>query len=463
MTSRPGPGSSITAASLGCSELKKDHGVRYAYITGSMYKGIASEAVVIRMGKAGLLGFLGTGGLRSERVEAALRNIQAQLGPNAPYGANLLCNLDRPAQEDEVVDLYLKYGVRRIEAAAYMQMTPSVVRYRCKGLRRRPDGSIVAENRILAKVSRPEVAEAFLSPAPERILKQLLEAGRITADEAALAAAVPISDDLCAEADSGGHTDQGVAFVLIPMMLMLRDRLARKYGFKKKIRVGAAGGIGTPHAAAAAFVLGADFVLTGSINQCTVEAGTSDAAKDLLQQAGVQDTTLAPAGDMFEIGAKVQVLRRGLFFPARANKLYELYRRCESLDEIDEKTRDQIQSRFFKRSFDEVWDETRRYYLTHMPGEVQKAEANPKHKMALVFKWYFVHSTRLAMKGSQDQVVDYQIQCGPAMGAFNEYVKGTAMESWRNRHVDEVAELIMTRTAELLSQRFAVLDATCSA
>ena len=60
------------------------------------------------------------------------------------------------------------------------------------------------------------------------------------------------------------------------------------------IRVGAAGGIGAPEAAAAAFVMGADFVLTGSINQCTVEAGMSDAVKDLLLEINVQDTGYAP-------------------------------------------------------------------------------------------------------------------------------------------------------------------------
>jgi trans-AT polyketide synthase/acyltransferase/oxidoreductase domain-containing protein len=94
-----------------------------------------------------------------------------------------------------------------------------------------------------------------------------------------------------------------------------------KYRYDKPIHVGAAGGIGTLHAAAAPFIMGADFILTGSINQCTVEAGTSDAVKDLLQELNVQDTAYALAGDMFEIGARVQVAKRGLFFPARANKL----------------------------------------------------------------------------------------------------------------------------------------------
>ncbi len=60
----------------------------------------------------------------------------------------------------------------------------------------------------------------------------------------------------------------------------------------------------------AAFMLGAEFILTGSINQCTVEAGTSDKVKDLLQQMNVQDTEYAPAGDSFQMGSKVQVLKR---------------------------------------------------------------------------------------------------------------------------------------------------------
>lgn len=62
---------------------------------------------------------------------------------------------------------------------------------------------------------------------------------------------------------------------------------------------------------------GADFIITGSVNQCSVEAATSDEVKDLLQHINIQDTDYAPAGDMFEQGAKVQVLRRGVFFRSR--------------------------------------------------------------------------------------------------------------------------------------------------
>ena len=197
--------------------------------------------------------------------------------------------------------------------------------------------------------------------------------------------------------------------------------------------------------------MGADYIVTGSINQCTVEANTSDAVKDLLQQMNVQDTDYAPAGDLFEIGARVQVLKKGLFFPARANKLYDLYRQYNSLDEIDEKTRKLIQEKYYHRSFEEIYQEVRSH---HPPEEIAEAEQNPKRKMAMIFKWYFVHSTRVALGGNQEYKVDYQIHSGPALGAFNQWVKGTPLEDWRNRHVDEIGEKMLKETAELLQQRF---------
>ena len=36
------------------------------------------------------------------------------------------------------------------------------------------------------------------------------------------------------------------------------------------------------------------------------------------------------------------------------------------------------------------------------------------------------------------------------MGAFNRVVAGTPMQPWRARHVDAIAELLMTGAAELL-------------
>src|SRR5690606_39813573 len=125
-----------------------------------------------------------------------------------------------------------------------------------------------------------------------------------------------------------------------------------------------------------AFMLDADFVLTGSMNQCTAEARTSAAVKDLHQEMAVQDTDCAPAADMFETGAKVQVLRKGLLFPSRANRLYELYVRYGSLDEIGEKERERIEQQYFRKSFSEVWRERREHLLRSAPERLAAIEKN---------------------------------------------------------------------------------------
>jgi trans-AT polyketide synthase/acyltransferase/oxidoreductase domain-containing protein len=162
---------------------------------------------------------------------------------------------------------------------------------------------------------------------------------------------------------------------------------------------------------------------------------------------------------MFETGAKVQVLRKGVFFPGRANRLYELYMRHNSLDEIDSQTRKQIEEKYFRRSFDEVWRETKSYY-SRVDPKFEKQEPSPKQKMALIFKWYFIHTTRLAMRGVEDDKVNYQVHCGPALGAFNQWVKGTALESWRNRHVGDIGERIMNGAAAVLAKRYAEMTLT---
>ena len=184
----------------------------------------------------------------------------------------------------------------------------------------------MAPNRIIAKVSRVEVASKFLAPPPEKFLRELVAAGEITPEQAEWAARIPMAEDITAEADSGGHTDNQPAIVLLPTMLALRDRMQAQHRYERPLRIGAAGGISTPWAAAAALAMGAAYIVTGSVNQSCVEAGTSDAVRRMLAQAQQADIAMAPAADMFEMGVKVQVLKRGTLFAMRAAKLYELYR-----------------------------------------------------------------------------------------------------------------------------------------
>jgi trans-AT polyketide synthase/acyltransferase/oxidoreductase domain-containing protein len=445
----------VTAGSLGSADFRKDYGIKYAYLAGAMYKGIASKELVVALGEAGLMGYFGTGGLGLEEIESAILFIQKSLRKRQSYGFNLLANIDRPDVEMKTVELFLRYRIKYIEAAAFMQLSPALVRYRLAGASRFQCGDIHTPNHVLAKVSRPEIAGVFMRPAPDSIIEELFSQGYITKGEAELASEIPIAQDICVESDSGGHTDGGNSSVLMPAMRMLRDKIAEEQSYARSIRIGAAGGIGTPEAAVAAFMLGADFILTGSINQCTVEAGVSASVKDILQKLDVQDTGYAPAGDMFELGAKVQVVKRGTLFQSRANKLYDLYLHHNSLDEIDEYTKNQIQDRYFGRSFSDIWAETQTYYEKVRPEKLADIRSNPKKKMALIFRWYFIHSARLAMNGIVEHKVNYQIHCGPALGAFNTWVKGTELENWRNRNVAVIGEHIMNGTAQLLSSRIA--------
>lgn len=427
----------------GRSSFCERYGVRHPYVAGAMYRGIASPELVVRMGRAGLLSFFGTGGLPMDRIERGLQHIQRELDEEAPYGANFLHNVEDPAAEQELASLYLRYDVPVVEASAFASATPALVRLRLKGARRHDDGRIAVGRRLIAKVSRPEVASTFLDPPPEHLVERLVDQGMLTEHEAAVAPHVSLADDLTVEADSGGHTDRSVSSIVVPTIALMRDRVAERYPDRPRVHVGAAGGIGAPASIAAAFTLGADYVLTGSVNQCTVEAGTSDAVKDLLAEVDIHDTTYAPAGDMFELGAKVQVMKRGVLFPNRANRLHSLYKQHDSLASIDADTRSLIQKSYFQQSLDAVWAETRDYIGATRPDDLAAIESNPKKKMAAVFKWYFAQTTRYALEGNLDRKVDFQVHCGPALGALNQWLDGTDLADWRNRHVDAVAERLI--------------------
>ncbi len=444
----------FTAENLGSSNFRKAYNVKYAYVAGAMYKAIASKEMVVKLGNSGLMGFYGAGGVSSEKLEKDIQYIKDHLKVSGQYGINLIANLQDENAEMRTVDMLLKHGVNKIEAAAFIRMSEALVRYRLTGLKENVDGTAYCTNRILAKISRPEVAEAFLSPAPKAIVDALLEKGLITPQQAKLASLVPMADDICVEADSGGHTDRGNLCILFPAIKKMAHNYAEKFGYRQPIQVGAAGGIGSPESAASAFMLGADFILTGSINQCTVEADISDVAKDMLAQMSVHDTDYAPAGDMFEFGSKIQVLKKGVFFPGRANKLYELWKNHQSWEEIDVKTRQQIEENYFSRSFDKVYEETKNYYNTTNPSEIIKAEGSPKYKMSLVFRWYFIHSSRLAREGDVSQKTNFQIHTGGALGAFNEWVAGSELADWRNRHVNVVGEKLIHATANQLNTAF---------
>jgi PfaD family protein len=433
---------------LGDSEFRAAHRVRAAYVAGEMANGIASEQLVEAICGAGMLGIFGAAGLSVERIEQAMERLEQNLGER-PWGVNLIHSPDDPRLEAAAVELFLRRGLRLVSASAYLELTPSVVRYRVAGIHRDQAGAIVVPNRLMAKVSRVEVARKFLEPPPQRFLTQLVESKEITAEQAALAASIPMADDLTAEADSGGHTDNRPLVLLLPALQALRDEVCKAHSYAVRPRIGAAGGLATPASIASAFSMGAAYVVTGSINQGCREAGTSDVVRQMLAQAGPTDVAMAPAADMFEMGVKVQVLTRGTLFAVRAGRLYELYRLCDSIAVLPASVRQELEQKYFRCTLEEAWEGCTRFFATRDPRQLERAAREPKHQLALLFRSYLGQASHWANDGVADRRLDYQVWCGPAMGAFNEWARGSFLESWQARRAVTIARNLMTGAAVL--------------
>ncbi len=436
---------------LGDPTFCAEYDIRYPYLGGSMAKGISSTEMVEELGRAGMLGFFGAAGLGTPEVEQAIDRLSAA---EIPYGVNLIHSPQEPELENALVDLYIRKGVRLVEASAFLALTLPLVRYRVHGIHRGPDGTVVTPNRIIAKVSREELAIRFFSPPPEKFLRELVSNGTITSAQAELAALIPMSQDITAEADSGGHTDNRPALALFPTIHSVAMRLQSEHDYSMPLRVGLAGGIATPAAAAAAFAMGAAFIMTGSVNQACVESDTSATVRQMLAETRQADVTMAPAADMFEMGVTVQVLKRRTMFPMRASRLYEIYRSCSSLDDIPAIDREKLEKTLFLAPLNDIWQLTRSYFQHRDPRQAERGDRDPKHRMALVFRWYLGQAAHWAKDGDPSRTVDYQIWCGPAMGAFNEWAAGSFLAHTEHRRVATVALNILFGAAVLTRANF---------
>lgn len=442
----------LSIESLGARAFRDEHRLRLAYVTGAMAGGIASVDLVVDMAQAGCLGFFGAGALPLPAIEDAIQRIQRRLPGGESFGMNLLHNYYDEQAEWATVELYLARGVARVEAAAFVAMSAPLVYYRARGIARGSDGRVLVPHHVFAKVSRPEVAAQFMAPPPAALLAELVSAGKLSATEAELAATVPMANEITCEADSGGHTDRRPLSVLLPMMLHEREQALERYAYAARgieLRLGAAGGIGEPLSVHAALAMGADYIVTGTINQACRQSGTAPAVRQLLAEASMADVAMCPASDMFEMGGRVQVLKRGTMYPQRAQRLYELYKTYPSFGAIPAPERDKVEKQILRRPFAEIWRETERYWMARQPEEARRAQDDEKHRMALCFRWYLGMSSRWARLGEAARQADYQIWCGPAVGGFNRWTRGTALENPEQRDAPAVARALLTGAAVL--------------
>jgi PfaD family protein len=459
LTNEPAAGAEALAPPLpperlGDPDFLRAHGLRYPYVACALANGISGVEMVATMAEAGMLSFFGAGGLAMADVEAGLRGLARRLSSGSTYGANLVHQPDDAAAELAMARLFIDERVPAVSASAFVAPTPAVVLLRARGLRRDGNGAVVPARSVFAKVSRPDMAAAFLRPPAPRLLADLVGRNLIDASEAALAGTVPLATDITLEGDSGGHTDG------LPTADIVAEavRIRRATPGADAVRIGAAGGIGTPAAMAAAFAAGAGYVVTGSINQASVEADTSALVKRMLASADLQHTDTAPSAYGFVFGTEVQVLRRGTLFPHRGRLLYRVYLEYHRWEDIPAMERCEIEERLFRAPFVEIWREVRSFLETRAPEQLAVAERDERAKMARVFQWYLGRSSEWAQRGVAERKSDFQVWCGPSMGAFNRWVRGSALEPLPARGVAVMARALLHGTAVHLRGRILALQ-----
>jgi PfaD family protein len=120
-------------------------------------------------------------------------------------------------------------------------------------------------------------------------------------------------------------------------------------------------------------------------------------------------------------------------FALRAQKLYDYYRRYDSWEQIPAADREMLERDYFQCSFETEWQQTRRFFTERDPKQIERAEKDAHHLLSLVFRAYLGKSSKWANAGEASRQMDFQIWCGPAIGAFNQWTQGSILEKPENR------------------------------
>jgi trans-AT polyketide synthase/acyltransferase/oxidoreductase domain-containing protein len=285
------------------------------------------------------------------------------------------------------------------------------------------------------RVTGSHQIEAFLRPPPGELVEQLLRTGQLTSAEARDARRLPVATDIYVQPEPDGGPAAGL---LLPVLRAVRDASHSRDGHAEPVPVGV-GGIGTPEEIATAVLLGADFLVTGTINACTPQARTSEAVKGLLAEVTMDDTVLAPSAELFRLGGREHLVRRATLFPARAAHLYRLYLARTPLSQLSPETRQVLESDYFGEPLDRV--------LSSEHGQ------EPQPGIAELLARYFGLGARAASRGQLEQQLNWHIPCGPEMGAFNLAAGKLGLAGWHERDVAVVAERLSAAGAQMLDRR----------
>lgn len=411
------------ADSLGAPEFAISMGTRSTWVVGGMALGIASVELVSTAAAAGHLAFYGAAGVTLEQLDADLERLAPGNRSGLPVGINLAHHLD-PERDAAVVDRVIAGGFDRLEASAFIRPTAAILRYRHAG---RGAGQ---PRRLIAKCSHPQVARRWLQPAPESLLLAMHARGELSRVELARARRTPPADALTVEANSGGHTDGRPLLTTLPVIRELARASEAEHGVR--VFVGAAGGLGTPAAIAAAATLGADYFVGGSIHQACVESGVSEGVRELLARIRIDEFASIMAVDRLESGARVQVVRNR--FARDAGRVEAILRRTPDLYCAPRRERVWLEQQVFGRSLDAAW-------TAHAARQHSDSEDGVQRSRAIVRAWLGAAARGALEPGFPPARA--QIWSGPALGAFNAWASGSSLERPEQRQLVPVIEALL--------------------
>ena len=138
---------------------------------------------------------------------------------------------------------------------------------------------------------------------------------------------------------------------------------------------------------------------------------------------------MAPAADMFELGrARCRCCKRGTHVRRRApRKLYDAYRahavaRGDPAPSCARGSRSEVLRATVRRG---LGARRARFWRQRDPAQVARAERDPKHRMALVFRWYLGKSSRWAIDGDAGAPHRLPDLVRPGDGRLQRWVAGS--------------------------------------
>jgi NAD(P)H-dependent flavin oxidoreductase YrpB (nitropropane dioxygenase family) len=261
-----------------------------------------SEQVVAAVSRAGGMGVLGAGNCSVDDLDRKLSWLDGQLG-DVPFGVDLLLpgkyeakeqgGLDRDELIAQVPEEHRRFAHELLSSESVPELTEGYTFGDVVDGGRMP---IVGNHTYTARDSQPLIdaclasratlfANALGVPSPEVLdafhAKDVLVAGLGGTARHGEKHKQAGTDIIIAQGyEAGGHTGDIGSMVLIPDMVDAADGLP----------VLAAGGIASGRQMAAAMVLGASGVWTGSVWLTTEEAETGPAVREKFTQANASDT-----------------------------------------------------------------------------------------------------------------------------------------------------------------------------